>query len=248
MADERARAMETEFILSALDYVSKQAGVPLAQLKVADVGCGNGYTLEILSQRYPQMQLFGFEYTPQLRTIAEKRFEGNRRVVVKSADIRTRETLGSQAFDLIICQRVLINLLEPSHQQQALKNIVDVIKEGGYLLSIEAYESGLANLNMARAEFDLPPIPPAHHNLNLKDDFFSCCPQLRRLNVAEIPSNFMSTHHFTARVIHPILLGNKTFKRNSFLVNFLSQALKPNVGDFSAIRGAFFIKEKYDDR
>ena len=56
MADERARALETEVILSALDYVFKQSGVPLAQLKVADVGCGNGYTLEILRQRYPQMQ------------------------------------------------------------------------------------------------------------------------------------------------------------------------------------------------
>lgn len=245
MADERARALETEVIISAVDYLCKHSEVTPEALKVADIGCGNGYTLEILSQHYPKIQLFGFEYTPELRAIAQKRFIGNGRVVVSPVDIRRRQTLGTQAFDLIICQRVLINLLDADHQQQALKNIAGVLKENGFLVSIEAYESGLANLNAARAEFSLPPIPPAEHNLNLQDDFFAHFTELKRLNIPEIPSNFMSTHHFAARVIHPILLGNKPFKRNSLLVQFLSQALKSNVGDFSAIRAAIFIKEEY---
>lgn len=245
MADERARALETGVIISAVDYLCKQSAAIPAALKVADIGCGNGYTLEILSQHYPKIQLFGFEYTPQLRAIAQKRFKGNDRVVISPVDIRRQETLGTQVFDLIICQRVLINLLDVNHQQQALKNMAGVLKEQGFLVSIEAYESGLANLNAARAEFDLPPIPPAYHNLNLRDDFFAHCTQLKRLNIPEIPPNFMSTHHFAARVIHPILLGNKPFKRNSLLVQFLSQALKSNTGDFSAIRAAIFIKEEH---
>lgn len=56
MADETIREMETDAILSIIDH---------PRSLILDVGCGNGYTLSVLRQKYPDVLLVGMDACPE---------------------------------------------------------------------------------------------------------------------------------------------------------------------------------------
>ena len=146
-------------------------------------------------------------------------------------------------LDIIICQRVLINLLDKQDQIKALKNILDSLKSGGILISIEAFSSNLTHLNLCRKELGLSIIPPAHHNLYLEDLFFET-PLLNK-EISEEGDNYLSTHYFITRVLHDVALKatDSPFVRNSLFVDFFDKALPPGIGNFSPLKCMFFRKK-----
>lgn len=245
MADSITREKETGIIVEFLaDAINRMQGMLVDQPAVImDVGCGNGYTLEVLTKHFPEQTFIGIEKTDELRSLAISRFKQVKNVSILDGDIRDDEFSRGNTADILLCQRVLINLLDEVDQKKALTNIVQTVKlpegenKSGSMLFIEAFTSSLNLLNTAREEFDLPPIGPAHHNLYLQDDFFNI-PTLEPYSSASTlsPSNFLSTHYFVTRVLHPIMLGDRPFKRNSEFVKFLTQALEENVGDYSPLR------------
>lgn len=239
MADETIRTRETEAMLAAVAEAQRSSGPGLA---IVDVGCGNGYTLERVTEAHPDAHCTGIEYSPELRALSQQRFAGNARVAITAGDIRDPALTGGRQFDLLICQRVLINLLDAGDQRNALSNLVAAVRPGGFLAFLEAFAAPLARLNEARREFALGDIPAPHHNLYLADDFFAR-DDLIRHHAAELPpENFLSTHYFVSRVIHGVLLGDKPFKHNSLLVQFFSQALPPAIGDYAPVRFLMFRK------
>lgn len=232
MADRIIRAQETEAIES---FVGLTVGDGAA--RVADVGCGNGYTLGELNARYPGHHYVGIEYTEGLRKLAQERFNRADNVDVYEGDLRDPKFAAGATFDVLICQRVLINLLEPSDQRQALQNVIASVRPGGYLLFIEAFTTPLAELNEAREELELDPIEPAHHNLYLEDDFF----EVDELEPFEHESwsfapNHLSTHYFISRAFEPGLTRGRPFKRNSKVMTFFSSALPQAVGNFAPLQ------------
>ena len=229
MADEITRRIETDAILS---FVSSAA----PKDRIVDVGCGNGYTLSRLAECFPRVKLFGFEPNCTLRALAESRFVGGSAVVL-DGDLRKPRFNGSQKFDLLICQRVIINILNPEEQKLALLNAIGAVEAGGHLLFIEAFQSGLERLNAARQEFELAPIPVAHHNLYLPDDFFDT-PGLAPYRSPHwcVSPNELSTHYFVSRVLHEVLRAGRPLKRNSEFAKFFSDALPPAIGDYSQLR------------
>ena len=250
MADEITRNLETKAILDFVQVALEARGEEshVRPATILDVGCGNGYTLERLLERYPDQRFIGVEKSDELRALASSRFRQDGHVTIIAGDIRNPEFAPPDSADVIICQRVLINLLEYGDQKRALENIVAVLHAGpaaaagGKCLFIEAFTRYLLKLNEARAEFELPPIPPAHHNLYLPDDFF-LVPRLRPFVRPDIaPANFLSTHYYVTRVLHPVVTANKALKRNSEFVRFFSEALKAHVGDYSPLRLCPFEK------
>ncbi len=246
MEDHVTRKLETDAIIRIAGALlnSRKAGVARRRATILDVGCGNGYTLEMLFKNYPDQQYVGIEKSDELRALACRRFAGNDKVRIMQGDARDHDFAKGILADMVVCQRVLINLLNPDDQKLALNNIIDAAlpprdgwQSGGVLLFIECFASNLAKLNVARSEFDLPPIPPAYHNLFLPDDFFTA-PGLRPLETTDpLPSpNFLSTHYFVSRVFFPFASRGKAFKRNSEFVEFFSAALKQDVGDYSPLR------------
>jgi SAM-dependent methyltransferase len=187
----------------------------------------------------------GVEKTDALRQIAGERVAAlkNPNVSVAPGDIRDAGFAQGRTFDIVLCQRVIINLLDANDQKAALRNIVAAVKPGGAVLFIEAFESGLHKLNIARAEFELPAIPTADHNLYLADDFFSI-PELTPYESEgwRIPENALSTHYYVSRVLHPAILGARPFIRNSEFAKFLSAALPMGIGDYSQLRICAFRK------
>jgi SAM-dependent methyltransferase len=243
MEDATVRAKETDCIERVIrGYASQRgAGAPLA---VIDVGCGNGYTLSRLSESIPGNRYAGVEQNDLLRAIATQRLTAAG-VQVSPGDLRNRDSLPSEHFDVLICQRVLINLLDPADQRLALGNVVDLVKDAGVCVFIEAFQSGLDNLNAARTEFNLSPIPPAHHNLYLEDGFFDH----DRLEPWQPPDgaiarNLFSTHYYITRVFHEAMLTatSTSFIRNSHFVQFWSRALPDAIGDYAPLRIGVFRK------
>lgn len=237
MADITIRDTETRAILEFVSGVVGSAGP--SDVKVADVGCGNGYSLGQLAGRFPDVAFTGIEYSDELRELAERRVseETLPNVSIRPGDIRDPGFAGEAAFDALICQRVLINLLAPEDQKAAVDNLIKTVKPGGALLFIEAFQTGLDRLNEARAEWDLAAIPPAHHNLYLADGFFERSDLVPYASSEwKIPVNELSTHYFVSRVIYPMLLGDRPLKRNAEFMLFLTHALKPATGDYAPVQ------------
>jgi SAM-dependent methyltransferase len=238
MADEIVRAKETALILDFVNEARTLTETRESDLTIVDVGCGNGYTLSRIAERYPSARCIGIETNDKLRDLASQRS-----LTVIPGDIREPIAPKAPAADIVICQRVLINLLDADDQRQALDHIVSIAKPGGHLLFIEAFQISLSHLNEARAEFGLAAIPPAVHNLPLTDDFFSH-PELRPADLGEFAhtENELSTHYFVTRVLHDLALNGRPFTRNSHFVRFFSEALPSGVGDFSPIRFKWFTR------
>ncbi len=252
MLDEIVRDRETEAIsqfVSESLRISKAEGSHERDI-VMDIGCGNGYTIQCIFAQHPYQGYIGIENSNDLRELATSRFHGNDNVQIFKGDIRSKYFIDNITADILICQRVLINILDIEDQKEALNNIVSVVRSpsarrsGGKLLFIEGFVSPLERLNEARSEFNLPAIPPAYHNLYLPDDFFHI-PQLRPLQTDGwlMPSNFLSTHYFVTRVLSAILAPeNKPFKRNSEFGRFFAEALNQCAGDYSPLKLHVFEK------
>ena len=236
MADLLIRERETAAIVQFVGLTTGGLGT------VADFGCGNGYTLEVLAAAFPQLDLHGFEYTPELRQLAEERLR-NARASVSPGDIRDPGFCGGRQFDAVIVQRVIINLLDRADQALALDNIVAAVKPGGHVLFIECFEEPLDDLNEAREEFDLPPIGPAQHNLYLRNGFYEHG-DLAPFDHSDwqFPPNVLSTHYFVSRAFDPGLMRGKPFKRNSQVQRFFSMALPPAIGNFAPLMIHAFVR------
>ncbi len=242
MADTVTREKETQVILDYSTHFLASRQWESSPVFI-DVGCGNGYTLEVLAARFPEAQLLGIEKSDDLRTLAESRFQENDKINIITGDIRDGNFAAGTKADILVCQRVLINLLDPLDQKNALENLIATVKapvggrDGGMLLFIEAFSASLSNLNIAREEFDISPMEPAHHNLYLPEGFFKHPKLVPYPSAPELaPANFLSTHYFVTRVLHPIFLQDRPFKRNSEFVKFFTQALKENVGDYAPVK------------
>ena len=243
MMDSRIRELETKLLTKFYQNAVKHfesKGRKAESLVVADFGCGNGFTLDTLSGVDGRPTFIGYEYSPDLRELAKKRFSDGR-VDIRPVDLRSKDTFGPEPVDISITQRVIINLLSADDQAVARDNVIQAVSPDGLCVFIECYQSGLDNLNAARSEFELKPIPPAHHNLYLADDFFELDSLVDFGDLlADNPKTFLSTHYFVSRVLHEMVLGDRPFVRNSHYVKFMSQALAQNVGEYAPIQARIF--------
>ncbi len=259
MADEIIRQTETlvigAFVAYAVRECSAQTPAPdkparAGATTVLDVGCGNGFTLKTLAVAMPAASYLGIEHNDKLRELAQQQVRELPNVRILPGDLRIRGSLAlaDESVDVLVCQRVLINLLAAADAKVALDNIVALMRPHGRLLFIESFTTGLARLNEARAEFGLEPIPPAHHNRYLEDEFFAH-PRLQPCAIEPpVARDTLSTHYFVTRVLHSALckaVGSE-FQRNSHFVKFLSSALPSAVGEYAPLQFHFFAKRGAD--
>lgn len=251
MEDEITRNFETDAIIQfvSTSLMLRQIAGLSGTATIMDVGCGNGFTLDVLSREFPGHTYVGIEKSDELRSLASLRISGKKNAKILEGDIRERGFAKDVIADILICQRVLINLLDVEDQRQALNNILASVKSssncsmGSTLLFIESFINPLKRLNEARSEFELLPIPPACHNLYLTDDFFET-PQLKPLEADGLstPPNFLSSHYYVTRVLHEVFTRGKPFKRNSEFVGFFTRALNQNIGDYAPLKLYMFKK------
>lgn len=240
MPDAIIRERESEGIIGSLSRWLSRSGLDCAGVRMGDLGCGNGTTLSLLVSNFPEAEIVGIEYNKELLRIA---------ALVPGAaalwgDLRDKASLPNNQFDVLLLQRVMINIQSLQDQMAALGNVVGLLKVGGLLVTIEAFDSGLRAMNEARKEFNLPSVQMPYHNLFLPDDFFSSRGDLERVDVG-VPEHFLSTHYYLSYVVYPALASatGGTFDRNSVFVRMFSQML-PNVGEFGSNRFLSFRRTR----
>jgi ubiquinone/menaquinone biosynthesis C-methylase UbiE len=203
-----------------------------------EIGCGNGLLLAALSERFGQrFVLHGIDFTPDLLALAKDR---GLDCDLRLGDVR-RLPYDTGFLDIVVSERVLINILDPAGQLAAFQEIARVLRPGGVMVAIEAFKTGLENLNRARAEFLLPPIPEPHFNNWFTGERWQSCLAAGFSEFAQAqseglePENFLSSHYFMTRFFHDLIKPPGGKLRNTELARFFAEALPP-VGDYSPLR------------
>ncbi len=235
MRDEITRGREIASVLRVLAYLEAR-GAPIARL--LDVGCGNAYLLEVLRKAYAAAALTGLEYTPEMVELGRGR--GVARTAIEQGDVRALP-FADGAFDVVVTERCIINVMDRAHQADALHQVARVLAPGGHYVCIEAFTDGLTELNRAREELGLPPNDMPYHNLwfdkpwfldTIARDF-----EIVDLSVERDPSlptpNFLSSHYFVSRVLYPAIT-RAPILYNTQLVKFFS--FLPPIGNYAAIQ------------
>ncbi len=242
MDDPYIREHEIKFIIKEIDrYIIEQGD---HHIKIMDVGCGNGYLLSVLRDRYKSVDLVGIEFSPDLFKLASSRELLNTDIVL--GDIR--KSLDLESFDIVISERVIINILERRDQYQAVSNIVSALKNGGLYLMIESFREPLTELNHARKEACLSEVKESYQNNYIYELFIHKCKKFGFIETASLtPQNFLSTHFYITRVFHKMVrpLGGKVkFSRMS---EFFVDALPDSIGNYSPILFRIFKKVSLTD-
>jgi len=239
------RNKETQSIVDVISNVKRNDEFNQKQMVIMDIGCGNGYTLSELKKIWPQDIFVGVEKNDDLRKLANQRLNPMG-IDVISGDVRFLDELSYPLPDVIISQRVIINLLDKEDQNRALEQLKSKISHKGVIILIECFNEPLRNLNQARAEFELEKITPSFHNLYLDeaDLYEKFQDKFRIYQEAGINSNFLSGHYYVSRVLHDVMLQGKPFVRNSHFVNVMSEVIPDEIGDYSPIKMYVFQKKK----
>ncbi|MES1217582.1 MAG: methyltransferase domain-containing protein [Bacteroidota bacterium] len=238
----RQKEIESIFSFFHLRDVSK------VNNKVLEIGCGNGYTLEQLANNFPETSFSGLDFSHDLLSIAAKRKLKN--ASFAQGDVRNL-SFADESFDIIYTERCLINLLSWEDQQKGLQEINRVLKKGGFYFMVESFTDGFDNLNKARHELGLDNIPVAHHNLYFNKEAFKKFIEplftiadpssLGNTDNTKLASNFLSSHYFTARVLHPLLTKGDPNLKNTEFVKFFS--FLPPSGEYAPIQ-AFILQKR----
>lgn len=239
MHDDYIREKEVEFILNEINCY--HALVSRA-LKVLDLGCGNGYLLSLLTEKYDNFKFFGMEFTEELYELAVSRKLKN--TVIIKGDCREQK-MGGELFDVIISERVLINLLSRDDKVKAINNISTLLKKNGRYIMVESFEEPLVNINKARKELLLDEMKPAYHNEYLTEEIVDTMTDLGFTELrSTFPKNSLSSHYFISRVLHESIRPKEGAVKNTEFVKFFDLALPPTIGDYSPILFRIFEKNR----
>src|SRR5262249_32734019 len=115
MRDEITRGREIASIVRVLEFLIAR-GAPVGS--VLDVGCGNAYLLEVLRRSHPTLALTGLEYTPEMVELGRGR--SVERCAIEQGDVRALP-FADGAFDVVITERCIINVMDRAHQADSLR-------------------------------------------------------------------------------------------------------------------------------
>ncbi|MCG2594675.1 class I SAM-dependent methyltransferase [Ramlibacter sp. XY19] len=102
---------------------------------VVDVGCGSGYSLPKLAQRFSPRELVGVDIDPQMLQAAGEEAQRSGTAVRLVEASSSRLPLPDNHADLLFCHQTFHHLVE---QEAALAEFMRVLKPGGVLLFAES--------------------------------------------------------------------------------------------------------------
>jgi len=241
MEDETIRDGELRLIAAFV------AGLGRVSKRVLDLGCGNGYALEMLHRSHPRHRYTGVDFSTDLLALARRRDLGKTALV--QGDVRALP-FADASFDAVYSERCLINILDQQGQHQGVREVHRVLRPGGLFLMIECFTDGLDRMNRARQDCGLPDIPEAYHNKYFDKPAFlrTVAPLFEIVDLERATGgkgrgfvpNFLSTHYFISRVLYPAVLKGELV-RNAEFVKFFS--FLPPIGEYAPLQ-AYLLKKK----
>lgn len=208
---------------------------------VLDAGCGNGYGMKSYLRKKPS-KIIGIDFSPAMIRTA-RRLLGNElkagRVAFHVGDV-TDLRLDSSSIDIVTATRCLINLGTKRLQQQAIREVVRVLKPGGTFLMIESSVQGLHAINELRVRFGLKALTTPWHNLKFDEE--ELLPFLERFfNIVDFTR--FGTYFFLTRLVHPMMVAPAE-PRYSARINTVARDLQLglNKDPFDKLGSPFFVK------
>src|SRR5262249_32114326 len=126
------------------------------------------------------------------------------RLTFSAGDVRQlRKRFSAGSFDVVITNRCLINLLGEQEQFDALRQISECLRQGGYYIGTENFTGGQEALNSLRRSFGLAEIPVRWHNRYFDESVFLS--KARSLFEHVDLINFSSTYYLVTRVVYSAL-------------------------------------------
>lgn len=241
--DPFIRKSEVEFFVSEIKTIIQNQFNE--KLSIVDIGCGNGYLLEKLSKAFPSATLYGLEFNPELCLLAKSRQLTNASIIEGSCkNSEALDRILNKTADIIITERVIINLLSWKQQALALQDIASWIKDGGHYLLSESFKEPWFELNSARREMKIPEIPISNHNRYLNHKLPKYLIQLMLKPVeTQMPANYLSSHFYLSRVAHSYIKPSGGRKKETHFVNFFDHAIPPAIGNYSPILFYHYVKD-----
>src|SRR5689334_16293191 len=209
MWDKTTRGRELDAISRLIRHLS--AG-RIGEQRLLEIGAGNGVLLAHLAETLPELRPVALEFSSDMLEIAKQR--GLPNATLAHGDVRAMP-FETAAFDLVVSERCIINLMRRDHQSEALSEVARVLRPGGHFICIEAFTDGHEAMNQARDELGLAPIPQAHHNLWFDKPWFrqQVEPHFEIVGLSGSPDlpqeNFLSSHYFISRVFYPAVTRNE---------------------------------------
>lgn len=233
--DYNQRELEIFAVKQALD--SRTPG------KLADLGCGNGYTLTSMAKALDGWSFEGVDFSEPLINAA-KRFaedsedERQSEVSFVCGDaIEYLKGISDAALDGVLTERFLLNLPSVEAQRSTIAEIHRVLRAGGVFLMCEGSMDGLIRLNRLRTQVGLEPTLPNSAD-NLSSLRFEDGPIENY--VEELGFNIdrklgFSFFFAVSRALHPALIKPRTPQFNAPINDLARQlqellSLEPGVG------------------
>lgn len=204
-----AKELEINALFRVFQEIEKISS--LQRLKIVEVGCGNGYNLFSLHARFPKAMFTGIDLIEEMidaanSVKAEKKIADDSLVFEVGNVLELSRPIGS--FDIALTDRCLINLNSEELQHQAIRDIAQLVKTGGYFLMIENSKQCYDAQNTARELVGLPSRTPAPYNHFFDEE--SLLPFLPTVGLELIGiDDFISLHDLVLYVLVPMTNGDK---------------------------------------
>jgi ubiquinone/menaquinone biosynthesis C-methylase UbiE len=223
-----------DYMLKGLEIDQINEKIPVGA-SVLDIGCGIGDTLLGLAKTH-NCSGVGVDFSKEMLSVAESarlKSPYKNQISFQFGELPDKlPELG--LFDVILCQRCLINLQEYELQKKAFQILMTYLKSGGVFLMIESFIQGLNYTNECRKILDLEPIDPPWHNKFLDEEQIRTWGSNEYFLEKEIP--FSSTYYFLSRVVYARLARDRGEElRYDSEINRISCKL-PIVGNFGSVR------------
>jgi len=207
-------------------------------LKILDVGCGNGYSTLCHAKQFASF-FFGVDFVPEMIAQAKllsKEFEVKGQMEFSVGDV-TQLEFEDALFDIVVSERCLLNLPTKDAQWQAIREVARVLKPGGLYLMLEGTLQGLRRLNDVRALFALEPIPEADPQYNWFSNKFDEDEMLpiamRSFAKLEHVQRF-GMYYFLSRVVNPLLVKPEQPKYDA-QINTIARQICNKIPNFDDI-------------
>lgn len=232
-----------------IEYLSKHLK---DNIKILDVGCGNGYSTLSLASKY-NSSFTGIDFVPDMidrANILKNNFSLKGDITFNVDDVTDLHFKDSQ-FDIVISERCLLNLPSRSLQWKAINEIARVLKPNGYYLMLEGTIQGLQKLNSVRLMFGLEPIldaDPTYNWFSNKFDETELIPYMsNHFQKLEVIHRF-GMYYFISRVIHPLLVSPEQPKFDS-KINEIARIISEKIPNFENIGhvALFVFKRKGEE-
>lgn len=239
--DVYLRELEISTIIQTLNEIH----LPV-QGNFLDVGCGDGYSLLKVAEAFGSLSFLAIDYSENMIKLAQQRLESQPelkgRVQVRLGNVmELGQNFHHLLYDVVLSDRCLINLGSFGYQSEAIVQIANRIKPGGYYFAIENFVEGHENMNAARRQMGLPEIPVRWHNLYFEEKPFVQCAD--RFFESVSFREFSSSYYFATRVIYSAMCQMRGETPNyNHEIHRLAVRL-PWVGRFSPIRMAVMRKK-----